>query len=264
MTAGNNGASTPEDDDPFGYLYATGRRPEPSRRQGGGGYGYPGSVNRGRVPVGERQYGQPAARPRPARSTASSAPAGRVRPAERALRGARDLPGGGPTAPAAARPRRWRRPWPRPQHQGPADRRGRGGRGGRASASASRCSTATTTRTRRGDAGGSTPPAGQSVEPSDEARRSRPPPGRPSCPKQDAGPAAGAAGRPRRRTSRAPELRGRTTCGPQQPGAAATWTVDGMPEDGQVHPLRRATACPARTPTSRSRSTARPVGSRST
>ena len=28
MTSGNNGASTPEDDDPFGYLYAAARVPE--------------------------------------------------------------------------------------------------------------------------------------------------------------------------------------------------------------------------------------------
>ncbi|MHB9860818.1 carbohydrate-binding protein [Streptomyces sp. YIM S03343] len=56
MTPGNNGASTPEDDDPFGYLYADGqaRGAQPPS----GGYGYPNSVNRVR-PVGERKYGQP-------------------------------------------------------------------------------------------------------------------------------------------------------------------------------------------------------------
>lgn len=68
MTPGNNGASTPEDDDPFGYLYedgqASGATPPRS-----GGYGYPGpsaphqpgvprtSYNQVRT-VGERQYGQ--------------------------------------------------------------------------------------------------------------------------------------------------------------------------------------------------------------
>jgi hypothetical protein len=60
MTPGNNGASTPEDDDPFGYLYADGQAAGAQPPSGGGGYGYPGSVNRSR-PVGERQYGQPAA-----------------------------------------------------------------------------------------------------------------------------------------------------------------------------------------------------------
>jgi hypothetical protein len=57
MTPGNNGPSTPEDDDPFGYLYADGqaRGAQPPT----GGYGYPNSVSRVRT-VGERQYGQQA------------------------------------------------------------------------------------------------------------------------------------------------------------------------------------------------------------
>ncbi|MGI5455824.1 carbohydrate-binding protein [Streptomyces sp. CA-249302] len=59
MTSGNNGATTPEDDDPFGYLYADGQANGAQPPSGGGGYGYPGSVNRVRA-VGERQYGQPA------------------------------------------------------------------------------------------------------------------------------------------------------------------------------------------------------------
>lgn len=59
MTSGNNGASTPEDDDPFGYLYADGQANGAQPPSGGGGYGYPGSVNRVRA-VGQRQYGQPA------------------------------------------------------------------------------------------------------------------------------------------------------------------------------------------------------------
>ncbi|WKE71038.1 CBM35 domain-containing protein [Streptomyces sp. WP-1] len=55
MTPGDNGASTPEEDDPFGYLYADGqaRGAQPPS----GGYGYPNSVSRVRA-VGERQYGQ--------------------------------------------------------------------------------------------------------------------------------------------------------------------------------------------------------------
>ncbi|MFD7690155.1 carbohydrate-binding protein [Streptomyces sp. NPDC059781] len=57
MTAGNNGASTPEDDDPFGYLYADGQAN--GAQPPSGGYGYPNSVNRVR-PVGTRQYGQQA------------------------------------------------------------------------------------------------------------------------------------------------------------------------------------------------------------
>ncbi|MFE1288714.1 carbohydrate-binding protein [Streptomyces sp. NPDC058751] len=59
MTPGNNGASTPEEDDPFGYLYADGQANGATPPSGGGGYGYPGSVNRVRA-VGERKYGQQA------------------------------------------------------------------------------------------------------------------------------------------------------------------------------------------------------------
>ncbi|MFF2011862.1 carbohydrate-binding protein [Streptomyces sp. NPDC058195] len=65
MTAGNNGANKPEDDDPFGYLYEDGQAAgAQSPRQGG--YGYPPAAQPG-VPrtsynqvraVGERQYGQ--------------------------------------------------------------------------------------------------------------------------------------------------------------------------------------------------------------
>ncbi|MEU0674969.1 carbohydrate-binding protein [Streptomyces sp. NPDC006172] len=56
MTPGNNGASTPEDDDPFGYLYADGQAN--GAQPPSGGYGYPNSVSRVRA-VGERKYGQP-------------------------------------------------------------------------------------------------------------------------------------------------------------------------------------------------------------
>ncbi|MEU0127573.1 carbohydrate-binding protein [Streptomyces sp. NPDC006289] len=66
MTAGNNGASKPEDDDPFGYLYEDGKAAG-AQPPGYGGYGYPGpaaqpgrprtSYNQVRA-VGERQYGQ--------------------------------------------------------------------------------------------------------------------------------------------------------------------------------------------------------------
>ncbi|WP_299535548.1 carbohydrate-binding protein [uncultured Streptomyces sp.] len=66
MTAGNNGTSKPEDDDPFGYLYADGQAAG-AQAPGQGGYGYPGPAAQPGVPrtsynqvrtVGERQYGQ--------------------------------------------------------------------------------------------------------------------------------------------------------------------------------------------------------------
>ncbi|MFD7230810.1 CBM35 domain-containing protein [Streptomyces sp. NPDC059881] len=74
MTAGNNGASTPEDEDPFGYLYADGQQAGATPPRQGGGYGYPGPAAQPGVPrtsynqvrtVGERQYGQPQAPQQP-------------------------------------------------------------------------------------------------------------------------------------------------------------------------------------------------------
>ncbi|GHH46660.1 carbohydrate-binding protein [Streptomyces candidus] len=66
MTAGSNGTSTPEDDDPFGYLYEDGRAAGAQPPHSGGGYGYPGPSSQRGVPrtsynqvraVGERTYG---------------------------------------------------------------------------------------------------------------------------------------------------------------------------------------------------------------
>jgi hypothetical protein len=67
MTAANNGGSTPEDDDPFGYLYEDGQAAGATPPGQSRGYGYPGpgggqpgvprtSYNQVRA-VGERQYG---------------------------------------------------------------------------------------------------------------------------------------------------------------------------------------------------------------
>ncbi|MEU1053103.1 carbohydrate-binding protein [Streptomyces sp. NPDC005876] len=92
MTPGNNGASTPEDDDPFGYLYADGQAN--GAQPPSGGYGYPGSVNRVR-PVGTRQYGQQAPAAPPAAPPQGAY--GRPNPHYAAPE---TLPGGGaPTAP---------------------------------------------------------------------------------------------------------------------------------------------------------------------
>ncbi|MEU2281947.1 CBM35 domain-containing protein [Streptomyces sp. NPDC013178] len=65
MTPGNNGASTPEDDDPFGYLYADGQAN--GAQPPSGGYGYPNSVSRVRAVGERRQYGQ---QPPPQQQTA--------------------------------------------------------------------------------------------------------------------------------------------------------------------------------------------------
>ncbi|MFE4048855.1 carbohydrate-binding protein [Streptomyces sp. YIM B13518] len=89
MTAGNNGASTPEDDDPFGYLYADGQAN--GAQPPSGGYGYPNSVNRVR-PVGTRQYGQQA-QPAPQQQGAYGQPNAHYAAPE-------TLPGGATTAPS--------------------------------------------------------------------------------------------------------------------------------------------------------------------
>lgn len=112
MTPGNNGASTPEDDDPFGYLYADGQAN--GAQPPSGGYGYPNSVNRVRA-VGTRQYGQQ----QPA-GVGQTAPYGQV-PQQQSAPGRPNahyaapetLPGGAQTA----------------QHATPAGGGGRGGRG---------------------------------------------------------------------------------------------------------------------------------------
>ncbi|MFE3602497.1 CBM35 domain-containing protein [Streptomyces sp. NPDC059096] len=75
MTAGNNGANKPEDDDPFGYLYEDGQAAAGAGQRRQGGYGYPGPATQPGVPrtsynqvrtVGERQYGQQAVPPQQA------------------------------------------------------------------------------------------------------------------------------------------------------------------------------------------------------
>ncbi|NEC89067.1 CBM35 domain-containing protein [Streptomyces sp. SID12501] len=129
MTPGNNGASTPEDDDPFGYLYEDGRAN--GAQPPSSGYGYPNSVGRVR-PVGERQYSAPAAPgqapvqgQQPAYGqTAPTAQYGQAIPQQQGAYGsspnthyqAPEAFGGGPTAP-----------------QQPAYSGGGGSRGGRGS-----------------------------------------------------------------------------------------------------------------------------------
>ncbi|WP_149552899.1 carbohydrate-binding protein [Streptomyces marokkonensis] len=88
MTPGNNGASTPEDDDPFGYLYADGQAN--GAQPPSGGYGYPNSVNRVR-PVGTRQYGQQAPAPQAPQQGSYGQPSAHYAAPE-------TLPGGAPAA----------------------------------------------------------------------------------------------------------------------------------------------------------------------
>ncbi|MBQ1089131.1 carbohydrate-binding protein [Streptomyces sp. B93] len=98
MTPGNNGASTPEDDDPFGYLYADGQAN--GAQPPSGGYGYPNSVSRVRA-VGERQYGQqpPAAPPGHGQVPPQQGPYGQPNARYAAPE---TFPGGAPTAQQAS------------------------------------------------------------------------------------------------------------------------------------------------------------------
>ncbi|WP_415949754.1 carbohydrate-binding protein [Streptomyces sp. KLOTTS4A1] len=59
-TPGDNGARTPAEEDPFGYLYADGQAAGANPPPGGGGYGYPNRASSHHQvrAVGERQYGQ--------------------------------------------------------------------------------------------------------------------------------------------------------------------------------------------------------------
>ncbi|GAA4913416.1 CBM35 domain-containing protein [Streptomyces coeruleoprunus] len=110
MAAGNNGngAGTPEDDDPFGYLYADGQA-SGTQGQRQGGYGYPGpaaqpgrprtSYNHVRA-VGERQYGGQAPQ-QPYGQVPPQAQYGQPHPQYAAPE---TYPGGAPTRPGPPQP----------------------------------------------------------------------------------------------------------------------------------------------------------------
>ncbi|ANW18956.1 carbohydrate-binding protein [Streptomyces clavuligerus] len=112
--AGNNGASTPEDDDPFGYLYEDGNAAGAASPSGRGrGYGYPGpgtpqpgvprtSYNHVRA-VGERTYGggHHAAHQQPPQQAYGQQQYGQPHPQYAAPE---TYPGGAPTRPAPPQP----------------------------------------------------------------------------------------------------------------------------------------------------------------
>lgn len=100
MTPGNNGASTPEDEDPFGYLYADGQARGAQPPSGSGGYGYPNAVSRVRS-VGERTYGgqqqAPQAPPYGGQTIPQQQPgAGYGQPPSAAYQAPETFPGGAP------------------------------------------------------------------------------------------------------------------------------------------------------------------------
>ena len=253
MTSGNNGASTPEDDDPFGYLYADGQANGAQPPSGGGyGYGYPGSVNRVRA-VGQRQYGQQATgrsdRARTARSRSSRAPTASRTPTTRPPR---RFPGGAPTAssPVQRRHRQRRRPGPWPQHQGPADRRDRGRRRGRhrhrrrdAGRRRREGRRAADKRPRRHDRSRAPSRARRAVDSRRQAA---------SCRRSTRRRCVSRAAPPPRPTSKGAKADGGIYVAGLQPGRRlGHLDRQRHPEGRHLPALRRATASPARTPTRR-------------
>ncbi|MFJ2196164.1 carbohydrate-binding protein [Streptomyces violaceusniger] len=118
MTAGNNGSGTPENDDPFAYLYRSegdqgdqgGQSGQPGAAPRTGGYGYPGPAQPG-VPrtsynqvraVGERNYGQQIPNQPPQGYGQQQGGYGRQNAHYAAPE---TLPGGAPRQPGAAAPR---------------------------------------------------------------------------------------------------------------------------------------------------------------
>ncbi|MER6076896.1 carbohydrate-binding protein [Streptomyces sp. NPDC001833] len=105
MTPGDNGASTPEDDDPFGYLYADGQARGAQPPSGSGGYGYPHQVSRVRS-VGERTYGgqQQAPQQQYGGQTIPQQPGGYGQQPSAAYQAPETFPGGAPTSHQAPPP----------------------------------------------------------------------------------------------------------------------------------------------------------------
>ncbi|MFJ1655915.1 carbohydrate-binding protein [Streptomyces sp. NPDC088337] len=221
MTPGNSGASTPEDDDPFGYLYADGQAN--GAQPPSGGYGYPNAVNRVHT-VGQRQYGQqPPAAPQgqvPQQQGAYGRPNAHYAAPEA-------LPGGAPT--------------------GRQSGQGGGGRGPNtkglligAVAVVAAVVIGIGVAMLNGDsddkgdkAGGDTSPtATQSTEPSPSASSSAPSDG--ALPKTDAEALDLGGG-----AAKASDVKGARSAGGvyvtnfNNVGASATWTVDDIPEDGK-------------------------------
>ena len=226
MTAGNNGVSPPEDDDPFGYLYADGQAAG-ATPPNGGGYGYPGrSSSYQQVrPVGERQYGQ---------HGQSGAGAGQQAPPQNAHYAAPEtLPGGQST------------------HRQPPPGEGRGGGrgpntkglliGAIAVVAAVVIGIGAAMLSNSGEdpnSGGSE--AGSSASSGTDAGQDEQPNDKPSqnsgdaveLPKEDARALTLAGG-----TSTSSEIPGSASGtyvqGLSQPGASATWSANDIPKDGK-------------------------------
>ncbi|MEY2247507.1 carbohydrate-binding protein [Streptomyces sp. BF23-18] len=234
MTPGNNGASTPEEDDPFGYLYADGQANGATPPSGGGGYGYPGSVNRVRA-VGERKYGQQTAQGTYGQQ-APTAPYGQV--PQQGGHGQPNAHYGAPeTVPGGAQTART----PMPGH-GDGGGRGRGPNtkglliGAVAVVAAvvigiAIAMTGGGDDDKNGDQAGTTPTASQSAAPTQEESKGADDPA--ELPKADAKALNLGSG-----VTTASDVQGAQSdggvyvAGLNNPGASVTWTFNGIPEGG--------------------------------
>ncbi|MFD0063822.1 carbohydrate-binding protein [Streptomyces sp. NPDC056637] len=229
MAPADNGASTPEDDDPFGYLYADGQAAGATPPSGGGGYGYPGPRSYHQVrPVGERQYGQ--------QPTAAYGQAPQQQPQAYGQPNAHysapeTLPGGAPTTVTPA------------QHGGGGGRgRGPNTKGLLIGALAVVAAVVigigvavlggdSNDDAKGGDAGGQPSGGSQSVQPSQTASKRADKPV--DLPKTDAKALKLEGG-----TATASDVQGAKAdggtyvAGFNQVGAKLTWTVNGIPKDG--------------------------------
>ncbi|MFC8995476.1 carbohydrate-binding protein [Streptomyces rochei] len=231
MTPGNNGASTPEDDDPFGYLYADGQAN--GAQPPSGGYGYPNSVNRVR-PVGTRQYGGAAqGQAAPPQQGVYGQPQGTYGQPNAHYAAPETFPGGGgPGAP-----------------QQPSGRGGGGGRRGPNTKGLLIGAVAVVAAVVVGIAVAMTSSSSEDDKGSNEAGGDPAP-----TQSQSADPSPSASGSAEEEVelpsieakamrlggsaSLASEVKGAESDGGvyvanlNQPGASVTWTVDGIPEDG--------------------------------
>ncbi|WP_399886290.1 carbohydrate-binding protein [Streptomyces sp. BBFR51] len=240
MTPGNNGASTPEDDDPFGYLYADGQAN--GAQPPSGGYGYPNSVNRVR-PVGTRQYGAPQGQ------TAPTAAYGQAAPQQQGAYGQQQGAYGQPNAHYAA-PETF--PGGGGGPAGPQQPSGHGGGGGRrgpntkglligavavVAAVVIGIAVAMTSSGSEDDKGGNE--AGGDTAPT-QSETTQPSPSASDGAEEEAElpDVEAKAMRLGGTASLASDIEGAQSEGGvyvtnlNQPGASVTWTVDGIPEDG--------------------------------
>lgn len=238
MTAGNNGSDTPENDDPFAYLYRSegdeggqgGQSGQPGSARTGG-YGYPGPAGRQQQPgvprtsynhvraVGERNYGQQIPNQQPQGYGQQGQQGYGQQNAHYAA--PETLPGGGgPRQPAPA---------PRGGGRGPNNRGLLIGAVAVVAVVVVGIGVAMLTNSGgdekdKGDQAGGKPTAASSVEPSEKPGPSKKPGAK--LPKEDAANMSLGGGAAPASDVKGAKGKGGTYVGVNSPGSSATWDVD--------------------------------------